>query len=293
MSSAGAFVRLARHMNYKIEFLARDCARVDIPCFPYEAFDNTGTKVNPWSLLRLIESSRSFSFWEHQVKPGDQTRCSLLDLGKVFQDHLVFVLGANVKIYKPFYEFETPKYPLHIITKLKYLGKSSKTLAYELYHSNSNTLYVECDVTDVLVSMQERKPVAYPDWWIQKYGDLVTSERADLRINPVPTCQQVVSEVKVGDSDIDSYKHTNWSSYLKFCYNSLNEHVLSSSYQNVGQLELKAGLKSCNLIYKAESNLGDILTLNSWDSDRVKNRVCFEVLKGKLLSLHCDMDFYR
>ncbi|XP_045208617.2 uncharacterized protein LOC123560497 [Mercenaria mercenaria] len=288
--SSSAFLRIARHLNYRRTFLARDCTRVDIPSLPFEAFDSSGTKINPWSILTLVESVRSFSF--SQYATVGQPRRSTLDFHEILDTHLIFIVGATVDIKRPCHDFEGPKFPLYVIEKLKYLGKSSKTLSYEIYDCSTDTLQVSCDLTDVLVSGVSRKPVAYPAWWLQKHGDLITPEKAKLSEDPIPTGQPAVSEVKVKSGDIDTFQHTNWASYLKFCYESLTEHATDNSYEQMNIQRLTAGVKSCKLIYKDETNFGDNLTVKSWNSDSQETRVIFNVLKDKKLCMYCDIDFY-
>ncbi|WAR04842.1 hypothetical protein MAR_020211 [Mya arenaria] len=259
-------MRIARHLNYRRSFPTATSARVDIPCIPYEAFDYTGNTVNPWSLMRLVESVRAYTFWKHVSTSAPNT--SMMDLHDILKSRLVFIIGARLQIMdRAFHEFETPKHPLYCITALKNLGKSSKTLSYDLFHEGSDRHLVSCDVTDVLVDEKSRKPIAYPDWWLEKYGHHVNGfRRAQLLTDVDPGSAQVnLSYFRVTLSDTDTYRHCNWASFLKYCYESMFEHVSrDGSYAWITSDDVNAGLRHVDMLFRNEATLGDVLIVQSW-----------------------------
>jgi acyl-CoA thioesterase FadM len=251
----------------------------------------SGTKINPWYIQTLIEAVRSVSFSNYADDKSPP--CSTLDFHNILENYFIFIVGVTMDIKRPFHDFETPKAPLYVVEKLKYLGKTSKTLTYDIRHGNTDELYVSCDITDVLVSTKSRKPTAYPDWWFQKHGDLVTEEKAKFAEEGLPNNEPFSSVISVKSSDIDTYQHTNWASYLKFCYESFTDHTLTNSYKRMNNLHLSNGLKSCSMIYKNETNLGDTLNVKSWESDADENKVIFNVLKDNKVCLYCNMEFFN
>ncbi|KAH3700130.1 uncharacterized protein LOC127860888 [Dreissena polymorpha] len=281
-----SFPKIARHLNYKRTFPSVTSARVDIPCFPYEAFDYSGNQVNPWSILRLVESVRAFTFWKN-VTPHEENR-SLLDLHEVLQTHLVFIIGAELKIVDAsFHEFESAKHPLYCLTELKNLGKSSKTLSYNIFHEGSERHLISCDVTDVLIDAQTRRPVSYPEWWLTKFGRNVGEfRRASLLGTLDPGETEVrVSYFRVTLSDTDTYGHCNWSSYLKYCCESLFEHVNKElGYKWVTCDDVSSGLQQADVLYRSEASLGDILLVQSWsDLEKDSRGFASKCLKFRLL----------
>ncbi|KAL4228889.1 hypothetical protein ACF0H5_011929 [Mactra antiquata] len=289
------FIGIGKNLNYTMDYLSRGCVRVNIPTLPYEAFDNTGSKLKPWSMLSLVESVRAFSFWTKDEQPGCRSsKKSYLDIDKVAKTNFIFIIGAKLTINPVFNDHLSPKFPLFMDQKLTYLGKSSKTLTYDLYYADTKDLYFSCDVTDVIVSSVNRSPSPYPDWWTEKYGDIGTNERPDYSVADVPLNNVLTSSVQVKYGDIDQYRHTNWGAYLKYSYENLSDQVTSNSYKYMRQSHMDKGLRECKLVYSGESNLGDVLTLQSWESEERtnENSVFFNILLGDAHCFHCNLKFY-
>jgi len=216
--------------------------------------------------MRLVESVRAYTFWRDVSQ--DSPSSSFLELHDILASHFLFIVAARIQIVDPqFHEFDTTKFPLYCVTSLKNLGKSSKTLTYNIFQYETDRHFVSCDVTDVLVSMTERKPVSYPDDWLSKYGkDTTNFRRNELLpdLDPGKT-ETNKSLVRVTYSDTDTYQHANWSSYLKYCYNSLYEHLfLGKGYTYVTQEEVLSGYRDVEMLFRNEANIGDIIFVQSW-----------------------------
>lgn len=215
---------------------------------------------------------------------------------KLLQDHFVFIVAADVEIKQEFNHHDAPRFPIYIETSLTQLGKSSKTLSYELRHFGTNTLYAKCHVKDVLVSTKTRKPVRYPNWWLEKFStnSLNVDHKADIFENDIPEVGTFSSTAKVADSDIDTYKHTNWSSYIKFCYDSLHQHVDDQNYETVSRDDLDAGIQSFNMVYNGESSYRDELQIVSWEKESTSTKtVRFNIKNGGTVCFQSDVSFFR
>lgn len=213
-------------------------------------------------------------------------------MDSILKNHFMFIVGANIKIEKDFHKPEAPKFPLYMKTGLKHVGKTSKTLYYDLYHAGTDQLYFTCDITDVLVSESNRKSVSFPEWWLEKYANSVTSPKAPPCTEPMPSGQVLSTNVRVWASDTDTHKHVNWATYLRYCYESLYDHVTNQAYGSVDKNALDAGIQTVNLIYSREANYGNNLVVLSWDSSVISKTVNFNVMRDADMCCHCNLTFF-
>ena len=203
---------------------------------------------------------------------------------------MVFITGVRTDIDKTFHDLESPKFPLYVRTYLKSFGKSSKTCSYELRHDGSDALYVSCDVTDVLISKTSRKPVKYPDWWIDKYSPHVENRQTVLPEMHIPGGDPFMTKVTVSHCDTDTHRHTNWASYIKFC--SDNIHAREMQYDKT-YIPVTDGIRSFDIKYTAESALADELSVTSVYSRSQEDTYCLTVNKGGVLCAFSNFCFYN
>ena len=254
-----------------------------------------GAKVQPWSLLRFFESVRACTFWDYKHNHPPTETESLADFHVLLRDHFFFIVSAKLTVQKHFYDENAPKFPLYVKASLDHVGRSSKRLSYRLYHQDATEEYATCTVDDVLVSSKNRKPVAYPDWWMEKFGHMckgkaTTKFEIPKTLISEPNC----TKYQVNLTDIDTYRHSNWSSYIKFCFESVYKHVLDNNYSNINQSHIDGGVKSINMIYKSESNLYDTLSVLTQEDSDFSNRVYGNILKEDgTVCFQVMMDFYE
>ncbi|KAK3579301.1 hypothetical protein CHS0354_033385 [Potamilus streckersoni] len=286
-----AFPRIARQLNYTREFIAPHIARVFIPSLPYEAFNKC--RVEPWNMLALFESCRAFTFWPmpHASNPDE----AWLDSNVLYRDNSFFIVGTTLKVDPEFNKFESPKFPLFVDSKLEYVGTSSKGIAYSLFHQKRTRPYLVCEIQDVLVNTKTRKPVPYPDWWKAKYANLCKGKQAIPILSTVRPIERglVTNYVKVTIRDTDTYNHTNWTSYVRFCFDALYENVFESRYNRPLTPLITGGLKHLSASFKKESLAGDILAVESWENPEAEDNVEFEIKKNDELCCHVTMSFFN
>ena len=211
----------------------------------------------------------------------------------LLRDHFFFIVSAKLTVQKYFYDENAPKFPLYVKASLDHVGKSSKRLSYHLYHQDAAEEYATCTVDDVLVSSKDRKPVAYPDWWMKKFGRMCKEKATPNFEIPTTLSETNCTKYQVNLTDIDTYKHTNWSAYIKFCFESVYKHVLDDNYSNINQNHIDGGVKSVNMIYKSESNLYDTLSVLTQEDKNFADRVYGNIIKEDgTLCFQVMMDLY-
>ncbi|XP_052806335.1 uncharacterized protein LOC128235562, partial [Mya arenaria] len=186
------------------------------------------------------------------------------------------------------------------IFSLTNVGKSSKNLNCKLFHSDTNKQFVSCDVADVLVDPETRKPTPIPTWWTDEFGKgIPTFKPPDPPFSDVEKNGDLYqSETKVMYSDTDSYQHCNWTSYMKFSYDSMMDHLIrGGGYDWVTLDDVKAGIRDVDILYRSEAMLGDTLTVQSWSTrgDKCENKeksLLFNVLNVGTSCFQAKMTFF-
>ncbi|XP_033732359.1 uncharacterized protein LOC117321868 [Pecten maximus] len=284
------FPRIARQLNYQREFLTPTSIRVTIPGgLPYQAFEQKGSKVTPFSLLQLFESTRAFTFWP--IPTAERPEDSFADCKELLLDNFFFIATAKLTIERPLYDEFTPKFPLAVTINLDQVGRSSFLLTSTLAHTHTNP-YAVCKVQTVLVDPTTRKSTPFPDWWRRKYAHDPAVDGSPLKMKNLPDidhaqCHQ--HDVVVNWADSDSYSHTNWACYARYCSDACNFGVLQKKYKNITEKSLENGVKELEMSLIKESSVGDTLNLISWENGDNLN---FRVLKDSNTCVQMSMDFF-
>jgi acyl-CoA thioesterase FadM len=134
-----------------------------------------------------------------------------------------------------------------------------------------------------LVSKQTRKLTCVPDEWKEKYKSAaVEKNRLIIPVEKVPTDpEKVVAryDMRVRWNDTDGYKHTNYLSYVKFCFDAAQDAVANGKYSAFSGDILQYDVKAVEMLYKAESKATDLLTVLSWEDDADPFNIHFSMHK--------------
>ncbi|KAK6183088.1 hypothetical protein SNE40_010634 [Patella caerulea] len=256
--------------SFHREFVAPHVVKVQVPGgFPYEAFDGQAN-IKPWSLLSLVESGGAFSYYGNHNDPEG----GFLDFNTLYNDVLSFNVACSLTINRDLYRKETNKSPLIIKKKLVYAGTSSLNILAEVSHPETETPLAECRVQTVCVDKTTHRPKPFPEWWNEKYKKYSKPEEVLKWRLSYPRPPAVTSYVLiVQPSDCDTYSHTNWTNYLKFCCDALVSTNVKKDGSNLKLPQIKSALLS----YINEGNVGEQLSVDFW-SPPEKKCICFEIL---------------
>ena len=210
--------------------------------------------------MRYIAHPEEANSDKHQQK-------SFADLDLLAKAYNFYAIRLDVKINKYLYNENSPKYPLSVTVTLDYVGKSSKRTIHRIFHQDDlETPYVECILTDVLVSQDTMKPAPYPDWWIEKYAPLCKRDKLPNLVLPTVNEQtHCRTSTVVNLSDTDIYKHTHITSYIKYFYDSVYRNISNNGYKNISQNHFDSGVKSVSLEYTGQSIVHDELDITTWE----------------------------
>ena len=82
------------------------------------------------------------------------------------------------------------------------------------------------------MSKSTRRPALIPDWWKSRYSSaVVDNERLIVTAEEVPSTVATSSyDMKVPWSEMDPYGHTNYQSYVRFCFDAAADAVNAGRY---------------------------------------------------------------
>ncbi|XP_062605456.1 uncharacterized protein LOC134267251 isoform X2 [Saccostrea cucullata] len=292
MMSAGRLLKswssIVKQLCYTKTNISPVQVRIDIPGgLPYEAFSSVDGRPLVRSLFLLFESARAYSFWP--VKNPNET---FLDSHLLLKDNLYFIASTSIDIDSRFYEEFSPKYPLAITKTLDYIGKSSSAITSVLECRSQTFPYATCRIQTVFVNGKTRRPMPYPDWWMEKYSPHVPKGQPIIMPHLEKPGEIQTYNTKVSYSDIDAYLHTNWQSYVSFCMEAFYDSVFKNKYTWLDKAMVGKCLKSFEAGFRKESSMGDELNVHSWESSHVQGEIQFEIKHNEDVCLHAKMIYH-
>ena len=186
----------------------------------------------------------------------------------------------QIDISESFYKLESPKFPLNVDVEVTHRGNSSSRKIYTLFHEEVSSPYAVCQIDDVLVDGKSRKPMTHPPWWKEKF--IYINNGPKELIGQWPSASDLVKvtaeEYMVLYSDVDTNQHTNYSTYIKFSYDSIVKTAKDKSFRMLNVEHLEKGLKSLAITFHGETNYRDILTVELWE-DSARPGCIFSIIK--------------
>lgn len=220
--------------------------------------------------------SRAASFWPKEGR-------SFLDANELAKKLFFYIATVQLEIFPQVYKPESPKFPLCVTKTLSYVGRSSKRISCTLTCPENELVYAKCDIQDVIVNPETRKPSPFPDWWMEKYGRVDGNVESPsplilAEIERPSSCHEF--RMTVHHRDCDDYQHTNWASYGNFCLDTCYVLAKKAHYKSVNCNSLKMGLKSMEYSMKKETKEFEELNICSWEKDCKPNWLYFDIQNG-------------
>ncbi|XP_045207950.2 uncharacterized protein LOC123559889 [Mercenaria mercenaria] len=272
---------LKKQLGYTREFPHPNLARIIIPTLPYEALDCSGEKILPWSLMKLFDSCEIRDFWPIQEEPQGPAH-----------DKVLYILNYELEIDEALHTSDSPKFPLIIDNTVKYVKRASRFTEKKLRHPAVERQYARCSAVEVNMDPETRKPKPFPSWWKEHFNFPTEGPKREFKIPPKPEANVFSSEHRVYFSDTDENKHMNYTVYVRFCCDSFCENVIAGKY-GVSLDVYETGVKKLQVSYLKECNLGDILTVESWEDNVTKDTYHFEIWNGSALSATVTISYHN
>ena len=237
----------------------------------------SGTQIKPWELLDLLASARFFS--HYPVQHTENPRDSIADIHMLMEGNISFVAALKIDINELFHTPESPKFPLTVTVEITHVGRSSLRQSFDVKHPGTSTPYFTCECDEVLISKINRRPAAFPDWWVDKYSKLIKPKEKLIKPPIAPGAVMKTYDMAVEFEHLDLNSHTGTSAYLKL---SINAAFKSIRHERIGCISLehvRAGLKSIQMFFHGESSFGDILNITTYDNSSRGNEMLVEISK--------------
>lgn len=272
---------MQKQLAYIREQTEPNLVKVTIPTLPYEAFDCSGEKILPWSLLKLFDSCEVGDFWHNKDDKHGPS-----------QDQVLFMLNCELEVDRALYEWESPKFPLVIDNRLVFVKRSSRAFENLLFHPERSKPYARFFTIDVNMDPQTRKPKPLPEWWKEHFRSPSDGDRREYELPPKPKEGVFSSSCRIHFSDTDENKHANYTSYVRYCFDHMCENIIFGKYGS-GLDAYQIGLKKLQVTFLNECMLGDVLTIHSWQTDSSENRFCFEIWNSTKMAATMSMELYN
>ncbi|XP_046342553.1 uncharacterized protein LOC124123368 [Haliotis rufescens] len=250
--------------------LSADGSKSEIlyPHLSYSAYSGSGG-INPWFLTRCLESGRFLS-----MSNGFCHSTELLSPGGMFVTMRMeyafkweLLCSATVLSY----------FPYKIVVTLQNVGRTSLVWRHRMINRLDNKTLVSLDATMVLLNRKTRKPVAFPSWFLDKYGRFTNEaiRKSRILIPDVPPSPMSFSQsIAVMPSSVDVNDHLNNSEYIRFALDCVAVASGRHQYAHVKGDVRRLWLVDLSIYYRREGFQGDDLTVTSWEGDNPGDVMC-------------------
>ena len=246
--------------------------------------------LSVWQLQAFMTKLRMFA---GQI-PSENTGETHLEIDKLTADRFTFMGSVKSSIAHSYYSIpDMPKLPsLRGSVCLGFIGTSSFATISTLNCADTGEVYVRNVDQVVSVDKSTRKPMPLPEWWRTKYAPMVVGNEplALKRFSQPETVHRY--ECRVPWSDVDIYRHTNFSAYIRYCSDCATDGVYNGAYSSITDTLSNYLIKDTSISFYNESNANDTLQISSWEDKDKKYLLRFEgTNNGKTVFQSC-MEFY-
>lgn len=225
-----------------------------------------------------------------------KTNASFLEYDKMTSDVFTFMASTRTSVNAAFYKLlDGDAFPaLSIKLHLGYVGTSSLNTVAVLSDTNSGAVLARNVNQVVVIDKSTRKPTPVPDWWRQKYESFVVeNERLILPSLDIPKENTYRYDLKVSWNDIDAYGHTNFLSYVKYCFDAGMDAVDKKFYTSLHDDILKYNVKDIESSYRGECQAGDAITVVTWQNAQNPFKLHFSVEKDGKALYQSSVEFFE
>jgi len=275
-------------LSYKIE--TPISFRVTLPggFADHESFDARG-HLNPWSIMRVEELVRGFSFW---MPTTDNEGNFFMDIERF--GCLMFTVSATVEIQPQAYDESTEKRPIDVTAQVSYIGRTSFKYKTGMNFPGYDKPLVTIQTQTVFCDLETRRPKAPDDWWREKYAPLLPESGEPLRIPSLTLpddCDVFEEKFRILPSLTDPYMHCNWSYFIRYFMDALFcHHIRLYGYSDNG--DPYRLVKKVMVNYKGEASAGDEVVVKFWPASTCKDSFYFLMLKDTSVICECSIEFY-
>jgi len=262
---------------------------VILPSLGLHVLDRKG-HVSIVELQSLLTQARIFAYHIADTK----TNKTFMEYDKMTSDRMTFMASTETRFARDL--LQTTEIPsLAVRLSLGYIGTASLNTQAQLIDTKTGSVFAENINQVVTVSRETRKPIALPEWWVEKYTSYsINVPKLVIPVTVTPA-DAFTYNVKVRWSDTDGYGHTNYISYIRFCEDAAMQAAMEGKLPLYTDTLYDPETKQLQLSYQGESRAGEDLTVHLWQNPDNMHKLYFSLVTAETRTLifHCTMDFYE
>ena len=235
-------------------------------------------------MINIVAEARVAAYF-NKTTENDVT---FLDYDKFTDNQITFMASTQTEVSKGFYQFtKTRKFPQwHTNIQLGYVGSSSINTVTRIMDTTNGSELAR-NVNQIVFVDKSGKPGGLAGWWKDKYGGLAIGNKPCI-VAPVTIPENRYKyTMKVPWGEIDTYKHTNYLSYIRFCFDAAMEAMQAGAYTRFkpGGDILEYNVKKVQTSYTGESKAGDVLSIDTAQGKDNPLKLYFDFTKdGKTIN---------
>lgn len=219
---------------------------------------------------------------------------------KATEGTFTFVASLKTDISKSFYDIPLRPTitPLRCVLYPAYLGKSSYNTVIEIRDANTDEVYVKNTNQMVLVSKETRKTTPLPQWFKDRFDNAIKGSSLIVPRFSLPSAEipRHICNLRVLYSDIDAYKHANFSSYLKYAIEAAMEAANKGIYKGLfSGVLMNFKVKTVQTAYVEDVGAEQQLAVTTWQNpENLQQVFCDIALKDTQKTVNqVTIDFYE
>lgn len=208
----------------------------------------------------MLTAVRFAAYHTHNKETGT----TFLEYDKLTANTLTYMASVKTEFTRELYKLvdglSMPTFEAEL--QLGYVGSSSLNSIATLKNIDTGEILATNTNQVVVVDKTTRRPTPIPDWWKDKYISFVAGNKR-LIVPPLEVPEKFYTQnITVAWSDMDAYRHTNYSCYIRYC-----QDCVLDGHANGYFTKYQEGfwVKSMDISYRGESMPGDQLKIKCWE----------------------------
>lgn len=218
---------------------------------------------------------------------------SFLDFDVLHKQSISTIMKAvKMEFKSDFYEITTPKAPIEVTIKLKYVGDKTMITWSEAMCGGKMKPSIKIQNMHHAIDTNTRQPTVLPDWWKDKFSpDLpeFTPFSVEPNVRPLDTHVHMFA---VPLSDADTSGHTRCASYVRYFIDNASIASSRSFYKNIANSFHEFHIKKMSMLYFHPSKWGQTLTSETWEDDKKRLKLHCIVRKDEIPVWYGNMEFF-
>ncbi|KAK2193486.1 hypothetical protein NP493_12g07057 [Ridgeia piscesae] len=250
-------------------------AHVSLPSFLQADDIATAGHLNLWRLHGVLTKSKIIVCYV----PCDPTGGTFLDYDKMMAGRFSFMASVKTRLYKDYYRIrDIPTTPsLRVTHNLSYVGNSSLSTTLTLNCSDSGKVFANSTYQAVVIDAATRLPAPLPDWWKKKFEWAIIGNKPLFIERIVSRAGSFTYDAKIPWTDLDLFKHINYTAYIRYCYDCAFDAIVNGAYPTFKDRNRLNRVSGIDMSFSRECFPNDILNIATWEDPNDPSTLRFDM----------------